>query len=101
MDIPATARLEVPTNNSGPQGLDHHVDIPATGSHEVPTNNSGPQGVGHLVDIPVTGSLEVTNNNSGPQDGNYANDCKLAAFGGLADCATAVAALMYKPPSSG
>ncbi|XP_044388221.1 uncharacterized protein [Triticum aestivum] len=33
-------------------------------------------------------------------DGNYYNDCKLAALAGLADCATGIAALVYNRPSS-
>ncbi|XP_044388220.1 uncharacterized protein [Triticum aestivum] len=96
--IQVTDSPEVHNNNSGPQGYDNEA-IPATGSPQVPNNNSGPQGYDNEA-IPATGSPQVPNNNSGPQDGNYYNDCKLAALAGLADCATGIAALVYNRPSS-
>ena len=98
MAIQVTDSPEVHNNNSGPQGYDNEA-IPATGSPQVPNNNSGPQGYDNEA-IPATGSPQVPNNNSGPQDGNYYNDCKLAALAGLADCATGIAALVYNRPSS-
>ncbi|XP_044388222.1 uncharacterized protein [Triticum aestivum] len=93
-----TTKGRHPVLTSGPEGVDH-VAIQVTDSPEVHNNNSGPQGYDNEA-IPATGSPQVPNNNSGPQDGNYYNDCKLAALAGLADCATGIAALVYNRPSS-